>query len=79
MHRVVDGISWVIHVELFLNRIPRFICEAFKEPPIRPGETQKGGDPELSLADEPRCTTFAETKTAVVAAIAFLTATVKGT
>ena len=78
MHGVVDDISfWVINVELFLNCIPRFICETFKEPPIGPSEAQKGGDPELSFADEPRRTTFAETKTAVIAAIALLTTTLQ--
>ena len=68
---------WVIHVELFLDRISRFVRQAVKKPSVRPGEAQKRGDPELRLPDEPRRTTFSDTETAVVAAIAILTATVQ--
>ena len=78
MHGVVEVFSfWAIHVESFLDGIPRFIRQTVKKPSVGPGEAQKRGDPELRFPDEPWRTTFSDTKTAAVTAIAILTATVQ--
>ena len=78
MHGKVEVFSfWVIHVELFLDRISRFVRQAVKKPSVGPGEAQKRCEPELRFSDEPGCTTFSDTKTAAVTAIAILTATVQ--
>ena len=78
MHGKVEVFSfWVIHVELLLDRISRFVRQAVKKSSVGPGETQKRSDPELCFSDEPRRTTFSDAQTAAVTAIAILTATVQ--
>ena len=63
MHGVVEVFSfWAIHVEPFLDGIPRFIRQTVKKPSVGPGEAQKRGDPELRFPDEPWCTTFSDTR-----------------